>query len=263
MRKVQTSRNRSDDETTDRMVCPIDDINDEVETLAMGRRSIFNTYLNWCYHLSTEWILCYFISNTSKQEHRKTDDVIPTPCRVDSGVELHLLGQDIGIATPPNSITLTFLFEDGMTTKHLPYPFYSQWTNIDALLDKLNHDNIMVHELWDVNEDTRIGSGDWDARIRPGSVIDAWCCNDERGYYSDDGDDSPGSEDGADMGRYCAYDVVNDRSSEHPWCFARWRERVEKDRLGKSRDMGGPSWFVMVIWCTSIVAGILVFSLVY
>jgi hypothetical protein len=102
--------------------------------------------------------------------------------------------------------------------------------DVSALLEVLTEEGIIVDQLWDVNEDMRIGGGDWNAKVRPGCAIDVLCFND-RGSQDWVYDSSSDSADDADEERpgdvsselYVARGV----QSEHPWWFARWKERGE------------------------------------
>ena len=277
MNRMQSSNKRSDIIPTNTGAAP----GGNFEREAYDRRSTSSFQSNRFYHLSKDWLLRWLISDVSKEEGWKTEDASKGLPRIDSGIGFGVYAGDVRLpsdsthpvaaAKPPHTapISLTFRFSDSTHTKILDYHFYSDWTNTNALLDELSRDSIVVHELWDFNENMQIGSGDWDARIHPGSVIDAWCCNDEPGYHPDDEDDSSNRDDtDGDLDETKGDDrmswnsSVTDTRNEHPWWFARWRERVERESVKREGVKEGPSWFMMVIWCTSMVAGIVVFSLV-
>ena len=255
---------------------------------ADDRRSTSGFWVNRLYHISKDWLLRWLISDVSKEEGWKTEDASTRLPRIDSGIGFGVYAGDVRLPSDPTNpvvaaaalplppppqgapISLTFRPADSKHIKTLDYHIYSKWSNTNALLDELSHDSIIVHELWDVNEDMPISSGDWDARIHPGSVIEAWCCNDERVYHSGDGDDTSNSGDDTDRnedetegdGDMSWSSSVTDARNEHPWWFARWRERVEREGVKREGVIEKPSWFMMVIWCTSMVAGIVIFSLV-
>jgi len=243
---------------TNREACSADDTNYGLGSASKGPGSITTTYLDWCYQLCTNWILWCLIGDISKEETQETTQSSTVLSRIDSGIETQLLRGIEGhptrpaVSNSPLPIRLTLIFEDATITKSLDYCAYSQWININALLHEVAQDGIVVRELWDVNEDMQIGSGDWDARIHPGSVIDAWCSNGEESCDWDR--DSSQSED--------EVEGVRGQKEYEKWWFARWRERVEREGVRREGAVEGPSWFMTVIWCMTIVAGIVVFSLV-
>jgi hypothetical protein len=185
--------------------------------------------------------------------------------------------------TRPAPITLLFHFSDSASPsiKLLPFHILSKWTSLYALLDGWKKDGIIVSDLWDVNENMPVFSRDWDARVRPGWVVELRCCNDESGYfgrgydgYSDGyGDWNGSSEDGDDTSEdACGYETESDNgvsgkrlsksvTSQHPWCFKRWRERVEEERVKREDVLDEPSWFVMLLWCTSVLAIVILSSI--
>ena len=186
MRKVAISNERNNEEPPSQGTGPVSNSARDADELVIEPRSTYGFYVNWGYHFCTDWILRHLVGNISEQEDRRTDHVITTPCRVDSSIGLDLLGQNDGHpslpspSTPPIPITLNFCFEHGKSTKYIPYATFSTWSAINILFSDLAVDGIIVHTLWDVNEDMPISSGDWDARIHPGSVIDAWCFDQKR-----------------------------------------------------------------------------------
>jgi hypothetical protein len=120
---------------------------------------------------------------------------------------------------------------------------------------------LFVDQLWDVNEDMRIDGGDWDAKVRPGRAIDVLCFSD-RGSQdwvydssSDSADDAADEEGPGDVSSelYVARGV----QSEHPWWFARWKERVDKETAKNTKLMREPSGTTMIIWCTSMFVVVL------
>ena len=232
--------------------------------------SNYSFHVVWAYHQSIEWILCCLVDAGSREGDRKAEHVRTLLPRVDSGIGLCPPGQQDGqsspssrlearLATASTPITLTFHLEDSSTTKILDYRVYTQWTNVSTLLHELAHDGIIVHMLWDVNEDMPISSGDWDARIQPGSLIEAWCFSDVReddwegdssGNESEDDMEGDKVEDGYRMNRKGSR---TDARNEHTWWFTRWRQRVEKTMPGEKEALDEPSWFMMVVWCTYVV----------
>ena len=255
-----------------RAPCPNDDNTDGVECADTKRESVPSTYLDWCYHLSTKWILWCLLDNRSKYDDQKTRDASQVLSRIDSGIEINLLGQNVGHTSSsaalalPIPITLMFYFQDGRATKHICYSTFSKWSAVNALFSELARDGIVVHELWDMNEDMQIGSGDWNARIQPGSAIEAWCFNDKRGYHLGDVDDSSNCEsddetvesdgDGDDTEseyRMSWKGSAKNTRNEHTWWFTRWRQKVEKAIPGRDEVEDERSWFLIVVWCISTI----------
>ncbi|KAI4605631.1 hypothetical protein J4E83_010523 [Alternaria metachromatica] len=162
MRKVQVSNGTCDTPTTNRSVDTDNDSDEVLTHAATESQCVPKSYIHWCYHPSTDWILWYLVSKLPKEEDGRISDVGLTPARVDSGIGLHLLGHEDGhlsptaASTPSTPITLSFHFKDGTTTKLLDYRVYSQWANVNSLLNELAQDGIVIDELWDVNEDMPI-----------------------------------------------------------------------------------------------------------
>ncbi|KAI4941275.1 hypothetical protein J4E91_010852 [Alternaria rosae] len=222
-------------------------------------------YLDWCYRLSTNWILWCLVGDISKKEAHEIEHLSTVLPRIDSGIGIHLLGGNERysirpvVLKPPLPINFKFVFQDATTRKLLDYRVYSEWINVDALLHELAQDGIVVHELWNVTEDMQIASGDWDARIQPGIAIEARCFHDvQTDAWEQDSRESEVEDemDGDSVGSDCKMSrrgwEIDDRSS-HPWWFTRWRERVEKKLLGERDVMEKPSWFAIVAWYTSVV----------
>jgi len=270
MPALQISNGRNDIGTTNDEESRSQDVtNNDLKSPATRRESTPTTYLNWFNHLSRNWILWCLIGDISQQEETQEIEHSSTMLpRIDSGIGIHLLGGNAGhpirpaVSKLPTPIQMLFVFEDATNTKELNYRVYSQWINVDALLQGLAQNGIVARKLWDVSEDMQIGSGDWDARIQPGSAIEAWCFNDKRSYHSDDIDDSSESESEEDVECDCARNIVFNGSSEHSWWFTRWRQRVEKDGPGKRRETGKASWFVMVTCYITIVAIVILLSII-
>jgi hypothetical protein len=266
---------------------PVDEysnhVGDTEDGLQESKMAIHTTRLNWCYLVSTHYLLpwWYFANTTAKQAFHKPDEKASPPSRIDSRI-------DVGIAdnssetwprrhepTRPAPITLLFHFSDSASPsiKLLPYRTFSKWTSLYALLDEWKQDGVVVSDLWDVEENMPVFGGDWDARVRPGWVVELRCCNDESGYfgrgydgYSDGyGDGYSSSEDGDDTSEdACGYETESDNgmsgksrsksvTSQHPWTFKRWKERVEKERVKREDVLGEPSWFVMLMWRTLLL----------
>lgn len=245
---------------------------DGIESAAIGCESKPTGYLDWCYYLSTNWILWCLTGEISKEEAHENEHLSTVLPRIDSGVGFHLLGGDEGysirpeVLKPPLHIDFKFIFQDVTTTQLVDYRVYSEWINVDALLHELAQDGIVVHELWNVTEDMQIASGDWDARIQPGSAIEARCFHDaqsdaweEDSSESEFEDEMDGDSVGSDYRMSRRGWVIDDRSS-HPWWFTRWRGRVEKDVPSKREKIGEPLWFVAVAWCTSVVGIVVLVS---
>jgi hypothetical protein len=244
---------------------------DTQDGLEESKMAIRKTRVNWCYRASTHYLLplWYTANTTAKQAFHKPDEETPPPSRIDSGT-------DVGIGdkssktwprrhgpTGPAPITLLFHFSDSASPsiKLLPYRTFCKWTSLYALLKEWKQDGVVVSDLWDVEENMLVLSGDWDAWVRPGWVVELRCCNDESGYFGrgEDGDDA--SEDA------CGYETESDNGmsskgeSQHPWCFERWRERVEEERVKREDVLDEPSWFVMLLWCTSVLAIVILSSI--
>ena len=272
MLKVQLSNRRCNSPENDPTYDTYEHTHCEAENVTTGRDPTASTYFDWCYRSGADWILWCLVSNTSKEQDQKTNEVGARPPRVDSGVGLCLLADDVSrvfdptAATPPTQITLTFRFPDSTYIKTIDYAIYSTWSAINTLLSALERDGITVHTLWDVHEDMPIGSGDWNARIQPGSVIVVWCFNDARGSGCIDGYDSSdcesddemleSDEDGHDT--ESEYKMSWKSSSEntrneHTWWLTRWRQRVENTIPGRGGVTDEPSCFFIVVWCTTTI----------
>jgi hypothetical protein len=216
-----------------------------------------SSYLDWWYRSSTEWVLWCVIA--SKQSDRGIHDKRTLPSRVDSGIALNVLDQ-----SAPDPLSFTFHLDDRTYTKTLDYQAFVQWDGVSALLDELYDDGIMVNQLWDVNEYMEVGSGDWEARVRPGWKVDVYCQHSDQceptsdwisDYESDDSDGEEDKNDNDDLER-----MSNAMRFERRWWFARWKERVEKEKCRKAKTQQEPTWIMMLIWATSMVAFIAIVS---
>ena len=269
--RVSTARSDAG-ATPDIEACSADDVDIDLGSATIGRETIPTIYLHWCYHFSRDWVLWCLIGNVSREEVHEIEHLSTMLPRIDFGIGIHLIGGNEGnpirLALPksPLPIHFTIIFEDGTTTKLLDYRVYSQWANINSLLNELAQDGIVIDELWDVNEDMQIGSGDWDASIQPGSVIYARSLNDKRGYHADDVDDCSdcesddgmieSDEDGHDTGseyKMSWKSSAKNTRNEHTWWFARWRQRVEKAIPGRDGVTDEPSWFMTILWSTTTI----------
>jgi hypothetical protein len=165
---------------------------------------------------------------------------------------------------PPDPIVLTFCFQDQTYIKRLDYTIFAAWNDVQGLFDELSKDGITCDELWDVNEDMPVSSGDWDARVRPGCVVEALCFCDqlELDWVDESSSDSAGDvdedEDDDIANGVCAMGALR---REHVWWFARWRERVEKETSEVRETMQEPSCLAMVVWCFCMVVIVVVLSL--
>ena len=207
MNRMRLSNETSDVIPTNREDAP----GGNFEREANDRRSTSGFWVNRFYHLSKGWLLRWLISDLSKEGDQKIEDASTGLSRIDSGIGFGVYAGDarllsdpknpVAAASPPpqpTPISLTFRSADSTHTKTIDYHVYSKWSNTNSLLEELAVDSVIVHTLWDVNENMQIGSGDWDARIHPGSVVEAWCFDHERKYHPDDGDDSGNSGDDTD-----------------------------------------------------------------
>jgi hypothetical protein len=221
--------------------------------------------LDWWYRSSTEWVLWYVIA--SKQPDPDLHVAGQSPSRIDSGIALSVPKYD---AAPrdPDPLTFTFHLDDRTYTKTLVYEAFVGWASVDALLDELNDDGIIVYQLWDVTEDMEVNSGDWEARVRPGWKLDMYCQHSDHyerpsDCISDDyeSDDSDGEEDEDQSDKERHIERTSDAAKlERQWWFARWKKRVEKEKCRKKKAHQEPSWIVMLIWASSMVAFIALVS---
>ena len=221
-----------------------------------------SSYFDWWYRSSTEWVLWYVIA-------AKQPDVIdprPSPSRIDSGIALSSPGYQHRTlqATPPNPLTLTFHLDDRTYTKTLDYHAFVRWEGVGALLDELCEDGILVNQLWDVEEDMEVGSGDWEARVRPGWNVNVWCSQSE--WTPDcvsnfDSDDSDEEEDEDECESKGSIQRISDAvQCERRWWFGRWKERVERETNRRGKAQRDPSWTMILIWATSMVVFVAIVS---
>jgi hypothetical protein len=221
-----------------------------------SRTPSFSSYLDWWYRSSTEWVLWYVIA--SKQSD--IVDARPSPSRIDSGIAFNAPEYPVQ-AAHPDPLTFTFHLDDRTYTKTLDYRTFARWEGIGALLDELRDDGIMTEQLWDVDEAMEVGSGDWEARVRPGWNVEVWCqhvdlyertsdCVSELDSDSDEDEEESESEGRCEQISKC----------ERRWWFARWKDRVEKKKTRKERAHQEPSWIMMLIWATCMLAFIGIIS---
>jgi hypothetical protein len=231
------------------------------DTTAGNEDHIRTSYLDWWYRSSTEWVLWYVIA--SKQSDRGIDDKRSLPSRIDSGIALSVPA-DHAAHADPDPLTFTFHLDDQTYTKTLDYRVFIRWESVGALLDELCDDGIIIDQLWDEDEGMQVGSGDWDVRVRPGWKVDAYCQHSDQydrtsDWVSDyESDDSGGEEDkneNDDLER-----MSTAMRFERRWWFARWKERVEREKCRKERTQQEPTRIMMLIWATSMVAFIVLVS---
>lgn len=64
---------------------------DGIESATIGCKSEPTGYLDWCYRLSTNWILWCLVGDISKEEAHENEHSSTALPRTDSGIEIHLL----------------------------------------------------------------------------------------------------------------------------------------------------------------------------
>jgi hypothetical protein len=221
---------------------------------ASSRAPPSNSYLDWWYRSSTEWVLWYVVAS-------KQPDVIdarPSPSRIDSGIALNTPEYPVQ-AVHPDPLTLIFHLDDRTYTKTLDYHTFARWEGIGALLDELCNDGIVAEHLWDVDEGMEVGIGDWEARVRPGWKVEV--CQSVNLYERtldcvSDFDSDSDEEDGSESESRCE----ETPKFEPRWWFARWKDRVERGKRRKERAQQEPSWIMVFIWATSMMAFVTVVS---
>ena len=147
------------------------------------------------------------------------------------------------ITQPPN-ITLHFHIAPHTHTRHIPFSTFAPWPHIYALLQDLQNDGLGSATLYDRRDETQIGSGDWDARVREGMEVDVFFegekegdGEDEGGSESDDGEDEEEQfEDTEEEGSRDAEGCDKEKRKE--WCFTRWRQTVERDTRDEAKEQG-------------------------
>jgi hypothetical protein len=231
------------------------------DTTAGNEDHIRTSYLDWWYRSSTEWVLWYVIA--SKQSDRGIDDKRPLPSQIDSGIALSV-PTDHAAHAYPDPLTFTFHLDDQTYTKTLDYRVFIRWESVGALLDELCDDGIIIDQLWDEDEGMQVGSGDWDVRVRPGWKVDVYCQYSDQydrtsdwvsGYESDDSDGEEDKNENDDLER-----MSTAMRFERRWWFARWKERVGREKCRKERTQQEPTRIMMLIWATSMVAFIVLVS---
>lgn len=165
----------------------------------------------------------------------------------------------------PAPLVLTFCFQDQMCVKVLDYEVFAQWDAVEAVLQGVREMGIVVERLWDTVDDTRVGGGDWNARVRPGWNVKVLCLEngvEELGGGFEEEDEESAGAGGVEEGEgrvWGAAGWLGRKEKETAWWFARWRERVEKEIRchGHLRD---PSWEMVVGWCFSMVTFVVMVS---
>jgi hypothetical protein len=215
-----------------------------------------SSYLDWWYRSSTEWVLWYVIA--SKQPNPDLHVAGRSSSRIDSGVALSVPTYEAAHGNP-DPLTFTFHLDNRTYIKTLVYQAFVRWENVGALIEELSDDGIIIDQLWDVDEDMEVGSGDWDVRVRPGMKVDVYC---QHGYQYErtsdcaseyESDDSDGGEDEDEYGDRYKHNP-DTLELERRWWFARWKERVEREKWRKKRAQQEPSWIMILIWAACMVA---------
>jgi hypothetical protein len=132
----------------------------------------------------------------------------------------------------PEPLTLNIHYEDQTYVKQLDYSIFARWENIEALLAGFEFDGAVIDGLWDVREDTPIGSGDWNARVYPGLEVDVTCW--KPGCFGDEPSASSSDADSEEEEQPILWDGSRHHGSR--WWFGRWRMKVEQETIG----VGGP-----------------------
>jgi hypothetical protein len=146
-------------------------------------------------------------------------------------------------------ICLIFSIEGAIHTKMLDYGTFARWDAMERLMKDIERDGIAIEELWDVVENMKIASGDWEARVRQGWKVFVRC----QGVRS-----SSKEEDDINDSKSEAFDTCSERTWEHidndreDWCLLRWRRKVEQQRSTCER-VQEPSWTVLGLSCASMV----------
>jgi hypothetical protein len=236
------------------------------------RASSCTSYLDSWYRSGAEWALWCVLE--SKKPQAQVTAIKPTPNRIDSGIDLNVLSHRVSdSSTPvheqdpatiikkpkdPKPLSLTFHFHDRIFTKTLDYRIFSRWENIAELLAELGRDGISVHHLWEGGDDMQIGSGDWEARVRPGCEVDVWCYEphnhhadhaDHIDYSDSESEDEAESED-VKMDMSCQRGEMEERK----WWFARWKERVERRKASpKAKAHQETSWIMVLVWVVTML----------
>jgi hypothetical protein len=210
----------------------------------------------------------------SKKPQAQVTAIKPTPNRVDSGIDLNILnprGSDpstpvheqgpIAVEKKPihfKPLALTFHFHDRIFTKTLNYQIFSRWENVAELFAELGRDGISVHHLWEGGDDMQIGSGDWEARVRPGCEVDVWCYEPHT-HHADHADHIDYS-DSESEDEFDSEDIKKDVSwereemEERKWWFARWKERVERRKaVPRGKAQQETSRIMVIVWAVTML----------
>lgn len=221
----------------------------------------------------TSCVLSRFLLDSSticaKQQQAPPDT--PVVPRIDSLISLYRSGgtldvpshgRDAGVGVDREPLVMNLLVNDQVFVKELDYTTFGRWTNMEAVLKDFQDDGMEFHELWDVHEDMLIGSGDWDARIRPGSKIVARCGGLSASPHDDDS--SCSSEDGERDWDIDRLELIDDtQHMKKHWWFARWNSRVEKETCGSGKVAQEPTPKALLVGTFFVVlmfAIVLIFS---
>jgi hypothetical protein len=151
-------------------------------------------------------------------------------------------------------IHMTFDFGGNILTKSLDYETFVRWDAMEAFAKDLEEDGFAFESLWDETEKMKVGSGDWDARVRPGWRINAsflqapiWSDELEKDSESDS-EDYESTDQEEWQAEYI--DEYLDKEVED-WCLPRWRSRVEQEMKGGYSQE--PSWMILALGCASMM----------
>lgn len=148
-------------------------------------------------------------------------------------------------------IKLTFNLGDEIFTKPLDYKTFSRWDAIEGLMVDMKNDGIIIEELWDRKEKTRIWSGDWNARVRPGLDVHVHC-QQAHGFLDQGASEGDGDSEYPDDEAKQRCTNIELGKDQDEWCFHRWRGRVERAK-SKHKQMQEPSWLMLALGCSSML----------
>lgn len=183
-------------------------------------------------------------TGNAKQQQASSDSSVGR--RVDSFVSLSRPGdtkkvrshdRDTGPYNSDAHLTFNLLMDGRIFKKKLDFATFDRWASMEVMLKGFEDDDIVIEQLWDVQENMPIGSGDWDARLRPGSEIDAICEGQLLTTWEDDS--SCSSE---EYERHRPLETrVDSQQTEMKWWFARWKQSVERPMVGGGKRVHEPS----------------------
>lgn len=147
-------------------------------------------------------------------------------------------------------ICLKFDFGDRIHVKPLDYGTFSRWSAMESFVLDMENEGIIIEEFWDVAENMRVWSGDWDARVRPGWDVYVQCQDVQAVLRKQRFEDDSNSEDYESDGERWTEDILNQYQED--CCLPRWKDRAQKEKLISGR-MQEPSWMALSLGCASMV----------